>query len=111
MTNPQTTIPVVGVSRAEYLSLENLHTCLIEEASEVAKVISKARRFGMEDYPADKLDAITNRVKLAKELGDLYAVLDLLQREYCPNLCDITEIMRNQKEERIKLNYGVIFRD
>jgi hypothetical protein len=76
-------------------------------ASEIAKVISKARRFGLEDYPAEKKNAITNRVKLAKELGDLYAVLDILQREYCPDLCDVIQAMRGQKEERIKLNYGV----
>lgn len=95
----------------EYLSLENLHTCLIEEAAEVAKVISKARRFGLEDYPAEKVDAVTNRIKLAKEIGDLYAILDMLQREYCKGLCDVIQAMRGQKEERVKLNYGVTFRD
>jgi hypothetical protein len=33
--------------------------------------------------------------------------LDILQREYCPDLCDVIQAMRGQKEERIKLNYGV----
>ena len=95
----------------EYLSLANLQTCMIEEAAEVAKVMSKAQRFGLEDYPAEKPDEITNRVKLAKEVGDLYAILDMIQREYCADLCDVIQAMRDQKEEKVRLNYGVTFRD
>lgn len=51
---------------------------LAEEAAEVIQMKSKVIRFGLNDeWPVDS--GMTNRKKLAEELGHLLAVIDILK--------------------------------
>jgi NTP pyrophosphatase (non-canonical NTP hydrolase) len=56
---------------------EHLLVCLAEECAEVAKAVSKALRFGLDDG-APGSDA-TNAQDIAGELNDLVAVAELLE--------------------------------
>jgi len=50
---------------------------LQEECAEVIQAVSKIRRFGMDNAKPGKPK--TNREHLEEELGDLYAMIDILQ--------------------------------
>ena len=50
---------------------------LSEECAEVIQAVSKINRFGMDNYKPGKLK--TNRQHLEEELGDLMAMIDILQ--------------------------------
>ena len=67
---------------------EHLLTCLAEECSEVAKEVSKALRFGLNDkYPKDP-DQRTNSQRIVDELNDLVAVVKMLEAEkILPDRC------------------------
>lgn len=90
-----------------YLSIENLMTCLMEEVAEVAKAMSKAKRFGLEDHPPEK--SLTNREMIALEIGDVMGVLQIIQREYCDDLRKVTANCAEAKEGKIMINYGKRF--
>lgn len=92
-----------------HLSLENLMVCLLEEASEVAKAMSKAKRFGLDDYPPNVPGAMTNKTKIASELGDLIGVINLINREHCGSDDAFILAVSHRKEERIRENYGKRF--
>lgn len=50
---------------------------LQEECAEVIQAVSKIRRFGIDNVKPGKPK--TNREHLEEELGDLYAMIDILQ--------------------------------
>ncbi len=50
---------------------------LSEECAEVIQAISKCHRFGLDNYKPGKPE--TNREHLEEELGDLLAMVDILQ--------------------------------
>ena len=50
---------------------------LQEECAEVIQAVSKIRRFGLDNAKPGKPK--TNREHLEEELGDLYAMIDILQ--------------------------------
>jgi len=50
---------------------------LQEECAEVIQAVSKIRRFGIDNHKPGKPK--TNREHLEEELGDLYAMIDILQ--------------------------------
>jgi NTP pyrophosphatase (non-canonical NTP hydrolase) len=50
---------------------------LQEECAEVIQAVSKIRRFGIDNAKPGKPK--TNREHLEEELGDLYAMIDILQ--------------------------------
>jgi NTP pyrophosphatase (non-canonical NTP hydrolase) len=50
---------------------------LQEECAEVIQAVSKIRRFGIDNVKPGKPK--TNRAHLEEELGDLYAMIDILQ--------------------------------
>ena len=50
---------------------------LSEECAEVIQAISKCHRFGIDNYKPGKPK--TNREHLEEELGDLYAMIEILQ--------------------------------
>lgn len=59
--------------------VEHLLVCAAEECSEVAKEISKCLRFQHDEiYP---LDGRSNAMRVAHELVDLLAIMDLLHEE------------------------------
>lgn len=59
-------------------SVEHLLTCLAEEGVEIAKDVSKALRFGLDDRNVLNPDGPTNRERLVDELNDLMAAVDIL---------------------------------
>lgn len=58
---------------------EHLLTCLAEECAEVAKEVSKALRFGLEDRDPTNDAATTQRWRIRQELNDLFAVVEILE--------------------------------
>ena len=90
-----------------YLSLEHLQLVLLEESCEVGKVMSKASRFGLEDHPPHK--PATNREMIAQEIGDVYGVLRMIEREYCPNMYELIEKHAKEKEAKVSANFGKTF--
>jgi hypothetical protein len=52
---------------------------LQEECAEVIQIISKIRRFGLQSYNPYIEGANTNEVLLMQELGDVLAIVGLLQ--------------------------------
>lgn len=56
---------------------EHLLSCLAEECAEVAQRVSKALRFGLEEIQPGQ--AFTNAERIAQELNDLVAVVELLE--------------------------------
>jgi hypothetical protein len=53
-----------------------LLVCLVEECAEIQKDACKGLRFGLDDHHPELTE--TNRTLIARELGDLLCVLDLL---------------------------------
>jgi hypothetical protein len=52
-------------------------TILAEECNEVAIRVSKLKRFGRDEVQPGQASALTNSVRLAHELGDVYALVHL----------------------------------
>lgn len=71
---------------------------LQEECGEVVQIISKCRRFGLDNEYGE--DAETNRSRLTKEVGDLMCMIQLMQEA---SIIDIAEVMFAAGKKRIKL--------
>jgi len=71
---------------------------LQEECAEVIQAVSKVRRFGMDNAKPGKPK--TNREHLEQELGDLYAMIDILQEL---DIVSWTNIERAAEAKREKL--------
>lgn len=54
---------------------------LQEECAEVIQIISKINRFGMYGYNPNRTDKTPNKYKLIQELGDVMAMIYILQKE------------------------------
>lgn len=61
-------------------SQEYLLVCLMEELAEVAQVASKIYRFGQNDWKPGTSEAAKNSFQLSAELGDLYGIIDMLEK-------------------------------
>ena len=55
--------------------------CLAEEAAELIQVIMKIKRFGLDSYNPFDHDKKTNFNLFHQELGDLLAVIEMLEDE------------------------------
>lgn len=74
---------------------------IIEEASEVIKVLMKIKRFGLYAMNPYKPEEGTNLTQLAAEVGDLLGAIDFLLETH-PEL-DEALIYKNQQDRRRKL--------
>ncbi len=84
--------------------LDELLTIVQEECAEVIQVISKVKRFGIDNTHLKS--GITNRARLTEEVGDLLAVLDILLDE----AVDKKEIEEAKKAKREKLRIWSSFK-
>jgi NTP pyrophosphatase (non-canonical NTP hydrolase) len=71
---------------------------LQEECAEVIQAVSKIRRFGIDNVKPGKPK--TNREHLEEELGDLYAMIDILQEL---DIVSWTNIEKSAEAKREKL--------
>lgn len=55
-------------------------TILMEECSEVIKICSKIKRFGIDNH--DPETKVTNKEELLNEIGDLHAMLAIVSDDY-----------------------------
>ena len=79
---------------------------LQEECGEVVQIVSKCRRFGIDDaYQGGE----TNRSRLTKEVGDLMCMIQLMQEA---GIIDIVEVMfaAGKKREKLK-QWSKIYED
>lgn len=72
---------------------------LSEECAEVIQAISKVHRFGLDNYKPGKPK--TNREHLEEELGDLLAMIDILEDMEVVSW-DNLEIAKQAKIEKLK---------
>lgn len=78
---------------------------LSEECAEVIQAVSKCHRFGLDNYKPSKPK--TNREHLEEELGDLLAMIDILQEM---DVVSWTNIERAQEAKIEKLKkWSTIF--
>ena len=79
---------------------------LQEECGEVVQIVSKCRRFGIDD---SYQDGETNRARLTKEVGDLMCMIQLMQEA---GIVDLAEVMFAAGKKRIKLKeWSTIYED
>ena len=71
-----------------------------EECAEVIQAISKISRFGIDNYKPGKPK--TNREHLEEELGDLYAMIEILQELDIVSWTNI-EKAAEAKKDKLKL--------
>lgn len=69
-----------------------------EECGEVVQMISKCRRFGLDNKYGD--NAETNRARLTEEVGDIMCMIQLMQEA---GIVDIAEVMFAAGKKRVKL--------
>lgn len=80
---------------------------LQEECGEVVQVVSKCRRFGIDDVYGEGSES--NRDKLTKEVGDLMCMIQLLHEA---EIVDMAEVMFAAGKKRIKLKeWSKIYED
>lgn len=90
------------MSDPKFVNIGDPFDCLQEEASEVIKIISKIKRFGLTNYnPYDK-DKIPNFVKLENELKDLEYRIEQVKNIY--NNSGKIEMWDKINNMKIKLN-------
>jgi NTP pyrophosphatase (non-canonical NTP hydrolase) len=73
---------------------------LQEECGEVIVAVSKISRFGLDNYKPGK--SKTNREHLEEELGDLYAMIEILQEMDVVSWTNI-ERAAEAKKEKLKI--------
>lgn len=77
-----------------------LLTILIEECAEVQQRATKMLRFGRDEIQPGQ--PLSNSVRLAHELGDLDAMVDLLKKAEIVSPNDINEGMRHKRKQLAK---------
>lgn len=73
---------------------------LSEECAEVIQAVSKCHRFGLNNLKPGKPK--TNREHLEEELGDLYAMIEILQEMDVVSWTNI-ELAAEAKREKLKI--------
>lgn len=78
---------------------------LQEESAELIQAISKIKRFGADNFHPDDPDKVTNRNKLLKEIGDVYALISIVIDH--PDIHISQDEIREAKNNKLKklLNY------
>jgi len=88
---------------------KHLLVVLSEECAEVAKEVSKALRFGLDDCNPDVILAeadITNSQRITKEVADLMGVLEMLYDENIIERPMLYDMLEKQKRVEKYLKYA-----
>jgi NTP pyrophosphatase (non-canonical NTP hydrolase) len=80
-------------------AINEIMSILQEECAEVIQAVSKINRFGLDNHKPGKPK--TNKEHLEEELGDLLAMIDLLQSNGVVSL-ESLETAKNAKFEKLK---------
>ena len=78
---------------------DEIMTIMTEECGEVIVAISKCKRFGLQDLIPNTKES--NSQRLAKEIGDLFAMVELLVDQKLFKMEDI-EVHKIAKFEKLK---------
>jgi NTP pyrophosphatase (non-canonical NTP hydrolase) len=78
---------------------QEIMSILQEECSEVIQAVSKINRFGIDNYKPGKPK--TNREHLEEELGDLLAMIELLETDGVISRVKL-EVAKTAKFEKLK---------
>lgn len=86
---------------------DEIMTIMTEECGEVIVAISKCKRFGLHDLIPNTKES--NSQRLAKEIGDLFAMVDLLVDQKLFTMNDIeshkaTKFEKLKKWSNLKIN-------
>ena len=88
---------------------DEILTIAQEECAEIIQVISKIFRFGLGHEHISSHRGISNTDKLNEEVGDLLAMLDLLQEE---GILDPTKLAEAKQQKIAKLKvWSDIYKD
>ncbi len=71
-----------------------------EECAELIQIISKVRRFGIDEYHIK--DRVPNRERLAEEIGDVLCMIQLIAESGLVDIQDV-EDARLKKIEKLKV--------
>ena len=88
--------------------IDEVMNILSEECAEVIQAVSKINRFGMDNYKPGKPK--TNREHLEEELGDLYAMIEILQEMDVVSWANI-ELAAEAKREKLKIWSNIFNKD
>lgn len=69
---------------------------LQEECAEVIQIISKIRRFGLNDWHPDDPEQVTNKTKLTNEIGDFVGIVEMLREQQLFDAGDIDVAAQNK---------------
>jgi NTP pyrophosphatase (non-canonical NTP hydrolase) len=84
---------------------EHLLTCLGEECVEVAKEVSKALRFGLDDKKPGHPE--TNRERIALEFADALAIIEMLEESgILKRVTDTRVIDRKKARVKARMDYA-----
>lgn len=92
-----------GMERATRWDMMNkigyLLVCLMEEAAEIQQAAANALMFGLANHHPER--NTTNCIELSKEIGDLNAVVEMLNAEHA---IDTSEMLRSalRKAEKVE---------
>ncbi len=75
---------------------ENYMSRLSEECAEVIQMVSKIKRFGIGGLHPKRKKEGTNKVRLEREIGDVLAVIKMLQDE---NMIDIEHVLNHAEKK------------
>ena len=87
--------------------IEHLLVCLVEECAELQHHVSKSIRFGLDDHNP-RADSPTNCEEIVNELNDLFAIVELLQKQGAlPSVViDPDKIRKKQEKVRLFMQYA-----
>jgi NTP pyrophosphatase (non-canonical NTP hydrolase) len=74
---------------------------LQEECAEVIQIISKIRRFGLNDFHPEDPNQVSNKAKLTQEIGDIVCVVELLMQRDLLEVVDV-DLAAERKHEKLK---------
>jgi NTP pyrophosphatase (non-canonical NTP hydrolase) len=77
---------------------------LIEEMSEVTKVLTKINRFGFESFHPDDVNKVTNRKLFEEEMGDVLCIAEIIINRGIISFDSVYAAIESKKERLKKFS-------